>query len=65
MNLYNKYDFYLWVIIKNLREKKLFLAQMNRNHLDLILTRGYLKGSTRENLRCFNSAVFVVNEIIL
>ena len=52
-------------IVNNLREKKLFPAQMNRNRFDLIFGRSYWNCSTMENLRCLNSDVSAVNEIIL
>ena len=51
-------------VVNNLREK-LFPAQMNRNRFDLILARNYWNCSTMENLRCLNSAVSAVNELIL
>ena len=53
------------LVVNNLREKKIFLAQMNRNRFDLILARSYWNCSTMENLRCLSSAVSAVNEIIL
>ena len=52
-------------VANNLREKKFFPAQMNRNRFDLIVTRSYWNCSTMENLRCLNSAVSAVNELIL
>ena len=53
------------LVLNNLREKKNFPAQMNRNCFDLILARSYWNCSTMENLRCLNSAVSAVNELIL
>ena len=53
------------LVINNLRDKKCFLAQMNRNHFDLILAWSYRNCSTMENLRCLNSAVSAVIELIL
>ena len=53
------------LVVNNLREKKIFLAQMNRNRFDLILARSSWNCSTMENLRCLSSAVSAVNEIIL
>ena len=52
-------------VVNNLREKKFFPAQMNRNRFDLILARSYWNCSTMENLRYLNSAVSAVNELIL
>ena len=52
-------------VVNNLREKKSFPAQMNRNRFDLILVRSYWNCFTMENLRCLNSAVSPVNELIL
>ena len=52
-------------VVNNLRVKKCFPAQMNRNCFDLILARSYWNCSTMENLRCINSAVSAVNELIL
>ena len=51
-------------VVNNLREKKFFPAQMNRNRFDLIVARSYWNFSTIENLRCHNSAVSPVNELI-
>ena len=52
-------------VVNNLREKKFFPAQMNKNRFDLILARSYWNCSTMENLRCLNSAASTVNELIL
>ena len=52
-------------VVSNLREKNFLGAQMNRNRFDLILARSYSNCSTMENLRCLNSAVSAVNELIL
>ena len=52
-------------VLNNLREKKFFPAQMNRNRFHLVLARGYRNRSTMENLTCLNSAVSAVNELIL
>ena len=49
-------------VVNNLKEMKLFSAQMNRNRIDLILARRYWNCSTMENLRCLKSAL---SEIIL
>ena len=49
-------------VINNLKEKKLFLAQMNRYHFDLSLARRYWNCPTMENLRCLNCAI---SELIL
>ena len=51
--------------VNNLNEKKFFLAQVSRNRFDLVLARSYWNCSTMENLRCLNSAVSAVNELIL
>ena len=42
-------------VVNNLKEKKLFLAQMNRYRFDFILARRYWNCSTMENLKCLNS----------
>ena len=49
-------------VVNILKGKKLFLAQMNRYRVDLILARRYWNCSTMENLRCLNTAV---SEMIL
>ena len=49
-------------VVNNLKEKKLFPAQVNRNCFDLILARRYWNCSTMENLKYLNADV---NEIML
>ena len=44
-------------VVNILKGKKLFLAQMNRYRVDLILARRYWNCSTMENLRCLNTPV--------
>ena len=51
--------------VNNLREKKFFPAQKNRNCLDLVPATSYWNCSTMENLRCLNSVVSAVIELIL
>ena len=55
-----KYDISCGLVVNNLKQKQLFSDQMNRNHFDLILARRYWICSTKENLRCLNSAVYEI-----
>ena len=50
------------LVVNNLKERKHFLDQMNRNGLDLILARHDWNCSAMKNLRCHNSTV---KEVIL
>ena len=56
--------FFCESVVNNLKEKKLS-AQGNRNSFHLILARHYWNCSIIENVRCLNSTVSAVNEIIL
>ena len=61
------YFFVLWLDfsngkVLNLKERKLFPDQINRNHIYLILGRRDRNCCTMENLTCLNSSV---NETIL
>ena len=39
MNQIGKYDFSCGLVVKNLKERKLFPDQINRNHFDPVLKR--------------------------
>ena len=41
VNQLGKYDISCLSVVNNLKERQLFSDQMNRNHLDLILSRRY------------------------
>ena len=61
MNQLGKQDFSCVSVVNNLKNRKQFYDQMNRNPFDPILARHNWNCFTMKKLRCLNSAV---NEII-
>ena len=64
VNQLGQYDFSCGSVVNNLTDRQLFSDQINRNCLDLILSRRYCNCSTVENLRCVNCAVNETRQLI-
>ena len=64
VNQLGQYDFSCGSVVNNLTDRQLFSDQINRNCLDLILSRRYCNCSTVENLRCINCAVNETRQLI-